>query len=110
MKISFEMCRCVREKMKKLGGMEFYNVNFSCIDNETSEEKYVFVPEQYCENLISKGDCNPGQVYTVSRDKSGMLGVFRLESQMLPGTGKRYAPILEVTVPQRKQRRQRSIS
>ena len=28
------------------------------------------------------------QVYTVSRGKSGMLGVFRLESQMLPGNGK----------------------
>ena len=32
--------------------------------------------------------CNPGQVYTVSRGKSGMIGVFRLESQMLPGNGK----------------------
>mgnify|MGYP002603825093 FL=1 len=32
--------------------------------------------------------CNPGQVYTVSQGKSGMIGVFRLESQMLPGSGK----------------------
>lgn len=32
--------------------------------------------------------CNPGQIYTVSQGKSGMLGVFRLESQMLPGNGK----------------------
>ena len=31
---------------------------------------------------------NPGQVYTVGRGKSGMIGVFRLESQMLPGNGK----------------------
>ncbi len=31
---------------------------------------------------------NPGQVYTVSHGKSGMIGVFRLESQMLPGNGK----------------------
>lgn len=31
---------------------------------------------------------NPGQVYTVSQGKSGMIGVFRLESQMLPGNGK----------------------
>jgi predicted ATP-dependent Lon-type protease len=28
-----------------------------------------------------------GQVYTVSQGKSGMIGVFRLESQMLPGNG-----------------------
>ena len=39
-------------------------------------------------NLIPEGMCNPGQVYTVSRGKSGMIGVFRLESQMLPGSGK----------------------
>lgn len=32
--------------------------------------------------------CNPGQVYTISQGKSGMIGVFRLESQMLPGNGK----------------------
>ena len=38
--------------------------------------------------MIPEGMCNPGQVYTVSRGKSGMLGVFRLESQMLPGNGK----------------------
>ena len=38
--------------------------------------------------LIPDGMCNPGQIYTVSRGKSGMIGVFRLESQMLPGSGK----------------------
>lgn len=32
--------------------------------------------------------CNPGQIYTVSQGKSGMLGVFRLEAQMLPANGK----------------------
>ena len=32
--------------------------------------------------------CNPGQVYSVAQGKSGMLGVFRLESQMMPGNGK----------------------
>ena len=32
--------------------------------------------------------CNPGQIYTVSTGKSGMIGLFRLESQILPGNGK----------------------
>lgn len=88
LKISLEMRRRVKEQLKKLGGMEFYDVNFSYIDNETFEERYVSVPEQGGGKLIPDGICNPGQVYTVSRGKSGMLGVFRLESQMLPGTGK----------------------
>ena len=88
LQISLEMRRRVKEQLKKLGGMEFYDVNFSYIDNETFEEHYVSVPEQGGGKLIPEGMCNPGQVYTVSRGKSGMLGVFRLESQMLPGNGK----------------------
>ncbi|MCI8693598.1 MAG: protease Lon-related BREX system protein BrxL [Lachnospiraceae bacterium] len=88
LKISLEMRRRVKEQLKKLGGMEFYDVNFSYIDNETFEEKYVSVPEQGGGKLIPDGMCNPGQVYTVSQGKSGMIGVFRLESQMLPGNGR----------------------
>lgn len=86
--LALEMRRRVKEQLKKLGGMEFYDVNFSYIDNETFEERYVSVPEQGGGKLIPEGICNPGQVYTVSQGKSGMIGVFRLESQMLPGNGK----------------------
>lgn len=88
LKFSLEMRRRVKEQLKKLGGMEFYDVNFSYIDNETFEENYVSVPEQGGGKLLPEGICNPGQVYTVSHGKSGMLGIFRLESQMLPGNGK----------------------
>ena len=88
LQFALEMRRRVKEQLKKLGGMEFYEVNFSYIDNETFEEHYVSVPEQSGGKLIPDGICNPGQVYTVSRGKAGMLGVFRLESQMLPGSGK----------------------
>ena len=88
LKISLEMRRRVKEQLKKLGGMEFYDVNFSYIDLEDMSEHYVSAPEQGGGKLISEGLCNPGQVYTVSRGKSGMIGVFRLESQMLPGNGK----------------------
>ena len=85
---ALEMRRRVKEQLKKLGGMEFYDVNFSYIDLDAFEEKFVSVPEQGGGKLIPDGICNPGQVYTVSHGKSGMIGVFRLESQMLPGNGK----------------------
>lgn len=88
LRLSLEMRRRVKEQLKKLGGMEFYDVNFSYIDNETFEEHYVSVPEQGGGKLIPEGMCNPGQVYTVAQGRSGMIGVFRLESQMLPGNGK----------------------
>lgn len=88
LQLALEMRRRVKEQLKKLGGMEFYDVNFSYIDTENFEEHYVSVPEQGGGKLIPEGMCNPGQVYTVSRGKSGMIGVFRLESQMLSGNGK----------------------
>ena len=88
LKISLEMRRRVKEQLKRIGGMEFYDVNFSYKDIETFEEHFVSVPEQGGGKLIPEGMMNAGQVYTVSQGKSGMLGVFRLESQMLSGNGK----------------------
>lgn len=87
-KFALEMRRRVKEQLKKIGGMEFYDVNFSYIDNESFEENYVGVPEQGGGKLIPEGMTNPGQVYTVSQGKSGMVGVYRLETQVLPGNGK----------------------
>lgn len=88
LRVALEMRRRVKEQLKKLGGMEFYDVNFSYIDNETFEEKFVSVPEQGGGKLIPEGVCSPGQIYSVARGKTGMIGVFRIESQMLPGNGK----------------------
>lgn len=88
LRFALEMRRRVKEQLKKLGGMEFYDVNFSYIDNESFEEKYITVPEQGGGKLIPDGICNPGQVYTIAQGRSGMIGAFRLESQMLPGNGK----------------------
>ncbi len=88
LEFALEMRRRVKEQLKKLGGMEFYDVNFSYIDLEDMSEHYVSVPEQGGGKLIPEGMGNPGQVYTVSQGKSGMIGVFRLEAQMLPGNGK----------------------
>lgn len=86
--ISLEMRRRVKEQLKKIGGMEFFDVNFSYIDNESFEEHYVSVPEVGGGKLIPEGMANPGQVYSVSQGKSGMIGVFRLETQMINGNGK----------------------
>lgn len=88
LQLALEMRRRVKEQLKKLGGMEFYDVNFSYIDMDDMSEHYVSVPEQGGGKLIPEGMCNPGQVYTASQGKSGMIGVFRLESQMLAGNGK----------------------
>lgn len=88
LRFSLECRRRVKEQLKKIGGMEFYDVNFSYIDNETLQEEFVPVPEQGGGKLIPEGMHKPGHLYTVARGKSGMIGVFKLETEMVTGSGK----------------------
>jgi ATP-dependent Lon protease len=88
LRFAMEMRRRVKEQLKKIGGMEFYDVNFSYIDLESFNEEYVPVPEQGGGSLIPEGIGKPGHVYHVSRGKSGMIGVYKLETQMTAGNGK----------------------
>jgi len=85
---ALESRRRIKEQLKKLGGMEFYDVHFSYIDNETLEEHFINVPEQGGSKLIPEGMLNPGVVHLISRGMSGQLGLYRFETQMTAGTGK----------------------
>lgn len=80
--------RRVKEQLKKIGGMEFYDVMFSYIDKETMEEHYVSVPEQGGGKLIPEGMPKPGHVYVAGHGNSGMIGIYKLENQVVSGTGK----------------------
>lgn len=84
---ALETRRRVKEQLKKIGGMEFYDVHFSYIDSETMEEKFVSVPEQGGGWLIPEGPMNPGTLHAVATG-NGMLGLYRLELQVIAGTGK----------------------
>jgi ATP-dependent Lon protease len=80
--------RRVKEQLKKIGGMEFYDVHFSYIDNETLNEEFVSVPEQGGGKIIPEGIGKPGHVYTIGRGKSGMIGAYKIEVQVVSGSGK----------------------
>ncbi len=80
--------RRVKEQLKKIGGMEFYDVHFSYIDNETMNEEFVSVPEQGGGKIIPEGIGKPGHLYTIARGKSGMIGAYKIETQVISGTGK----------------------
>ncbi|HPZ07675.1 MAG TPA: protease Lon-related BREX system protein BrxL [Candidatus Eremiobacteraeota bacterium] len=80
--------RRVKEQLKKMGGMEFYDVNFSYIDNESQEEHFVSVPEMGGGKLIPEGIGKPGQIYTVATGDAGRKGVFKMELQVVKGSGK----------------------
>lgn len=80
--------RRVKEQLKKIGGMEFYDVHFSYLDNDSFDEHFVSVPEQGSGKLIPEGQGKPGHVYTVARGDTGMLGVYKLETELVGGNGK----------------------
>jgi len=85
---ALECRRRVKEQLKKIGGMEFYDVHFSYIDLESGEERFVSVPEQGGGALIPDGILNPGTLHTIAPGTNGMLGVYRMEIQTMAGNGK----------------------
>lgn len=80
--------RRVKESLKKIGGMEFYDVHFSYIHKENFEEEFVSVPEQGGGKLIPEGMGKPGHIYLVGHGETGMIGVFKIETEVVPGSGK----------------------
>ena len=85
---ALQVRRRVKEQLKKIGGMEFYDVHFSYIDNESLEEHFVSVKEQGGGGLIPEGSSKPGVIHTVGVSSKGMPGVYRLELQVTKGSGK----------------------
>jgi ATP-dependent Lon protease len=84
---ALESRRRVKEQLKKIGGMEFFDVHFSFIDTETLEEKYITVPEQGGGTLIPDGPLSPGVMHTIATGIGGHLGLYRLETQVTAGNG-----------------------
>lgn len=85
---ALQVRRRVKEQLKKIGGMEFYDVHFSYIDNETLEEHFVSVKEQGGGGLIPEGPGKPGVLHTIGLSNKGMPGLYRLELQVTKGSGK----------------------
>ena len=85
---ALEARRRVKEQLKKIGGMEFYDVHFSYIDQETHEERFISVPEQGGGHLIPDGPMKPGVLHTIGTGSGGHLGLYRIETQTTAGNGK----------------------
>lgn len=84
---ALEARRRVKEQLKKIGGMEFFDVHFSYIDQETMEERFISVPEQGGGSLIPDGPLSPGVMHTVATGGGGHLGLYRIETQVTSGNG-----------------------
>ena len=86
--LALESRRRVKEQLKKIGGMEFYDVNFSYIDLEEDRDYPVGVEEQASSTLIPEGELKPGHLYSVGPSENGKLGVYKFETEMMNGNGK----------------------
>lgn len=88
LELALESRRRVKEQLKKIGGMEFYPVNFSYLDIAEEQENYVTVAEQVGSKLIPEGMVKPGHLYSVGMSLNGKLGAYKLETELMPGNGK----------------------
>lgn len=87
--LAMEMRRRVKEQLKKIAGVEYWDVNFSYRDIETGVESFAGVPEMGGGQVILPGEIAPGSVYTIGRDvESGKLALFLLQTQVSPGSGR----------------------
>ena len=80
--------RRVKEQLKKIGGMEFYDVHFSYIDNDTLEENFVSLSERGSSKLIPEENNRAGTLYSVIRGSSDIIGIYKIETQVVNGNGK----------------------
>lgn len=80
--------RRIKEQLKKMAGMEFFATNFSYIDKDSGEEKYVSLREQGGGKLIPEGPLRAGALYTVSPSISNIRSLYKIESQISTGRGR----------------------
>lgn len=85
---ALESRRRVKEQLKKIGGMEFYDFHFSYIDKESFEERFVSALEQGGSSLIPEGPLKPGTLHRVAQGTSNLLGLYRRELQVVGGSGR----------------------
>lgn len=86
--VAMEGRRRVKEQLKKMGSFEYHQTSFSYRDHETTEERYVGVPEEGGRALIATDPLAPGSVYAASVNDEGKVGLYRIEVGTAAGTGK----------------------
>lgn len=86
---AMEMRRRVKEQLKKMGGLEYWNTSFSYFDKATGQETFVTVPEMGGGTIIAEGQLAPGSVYTIGTDASdSRLALFLIQAQANAGSGR----------------------
>ncbi len=86
---AMEMRRRVKEQLKKMGGLEYWDTTFSYIDQDGGKETFIRVPEMGGGTIIAEGGLPPGGIYTIGSDAADRrLAMFLLQTQMNRGSGR----------------------
>jgi len=85
---ALEFRRRVKEQLKRMGGVEYWNTSLSFRHKDSGEERFVWPPEQREAAIISPDPQPPGAVFTVGLDaESGRYALFRVEVALMRGGG-----------------------
>jgi len=87
LEIAMEMRRRVKEQLKRIGGMEFWDTNFSYIDKDSQEEIFVSLPEERGSSIIESNPLPPGLCYTSTSDGDN-VALVKIEVVSIKGNGK----------------------
>jgi ATP-dependent Lon protease len=86
---AMEMRRRVKEQLKKIAGLEYWDTSFSYLERDSGQERYVTVPESGGGSLIVEGALPPGSVYTIGTDTADRkLALFLIQTQTNRGSGR----------------------
>jgi len=88
--LAMEVRRRVKEQLKRLGGLEFWNTSFTYGARENGRpQREVLLPERVEERFLSNATLPPGRLFCVGRDrKNRRTCIFRVEVERIKGTGK----------------------
>lgn len=87
LELALEMRRRVKEQLKRMGGLEYWDTAFSYRDEGI--ERTVATRERSEDGLLSPKALPPGRVYAIGRDRRDRRPcIFRIEAELTPGNGR----------------------
>ena len=87
--LAMEGRRRVKEQLKRMGGLEFWNTRFAYHSRENGcPEREVSIPERTEERFLANTALSPGKLFCVGRDRGNRRTcLFRVEVERLSGNG-----------------------
>ena len=88
LQLALELRRRVKEQLRRMGGVEYWNTSLSYRDKETQEERFASLPEQGEAVVIPPDPLPPGTAFTIGQDVlSARYALFRVEVALMKGGG-----------------------